>query len=85
MAGTAYKNERKVILGPSLVEMNARLILQEAQIKLWDLETLNHLLDLYGLPQIPTSADESSFYAETLPIDSSPVLPPVKEALREIS
>ena len=71
MAGTAYKNERKVILGPSLVEMNARLILQEAQIKLWDIETLNHLLNLYGLPQVPMSAEEPSFFAETFPIDDT--------------
>ena len=50
----AYKTFRKVIVGPaSPVDVNARLILQQGRIRLWDLQILNQLLDLYGLPAVP--------------------------------
>ena len=44
---------QRALMGAYPVEMNARLILGEARVRLWDLETLNALLDLYGLDRIP--------------------------------
>ena len=50
----AYKAFRKVIVGPTFpVDVNARLILQQGRIRLWDLQILNRLLDLYGMPAAP--------------------------------
>lgn len=48
-----FKFHRKFLLGAYPVEMHARLVLQEAKIRLWDADVLNNLLDLYGLTRIP--------------------------------
>lgn len=52
-----FKDYRKVLIGAHPVEMNARLILQQARIRLWDLPILNRLLDLYGLVGIPLPSE----------------------------
>lgn len=57
-AQPTLKECRKVVVGPfPPVEVNARLILQEGRVRLWDLSTLNDLLDWYGLPQVPLPAE----------------------------
>ena len=48
-----FRGYRKVIVGSCPVEINARLIFQQAGIRFWDLHVLNHLLDLYGLTRLP--------------------------------
>jgi len=54
-----YKDYRKVLIGAYPVEIHARLILQQARVRLWDLTLLNDLLDLYGLTCIPSPAAAS--------------------------
>ncbi len=63
-----FKSCRKVLLGAEPVEFNARLILKEAQIMLWNLQTFNLLLDLYGLTGIPLPETASVFLAEPIPL-----------------
>lgn len=74
------KNHRKVLLGAHPVEINARLVLQEARIRLWDLQVLNNLLDLYGLTRIPLPAGFQTPLAQTIPIPSAqlPLFVPAK-------
>jgi len=62
------KNYRKVLLGAHPVEINARLVLQEARVRLWDLRVLNNLLDLYGLTRIPLPAGLQAPLAPTIQI-----------------
>jgi AAA+ ATPase superfamily predicted ATPase len=42
------KIERRVMVALGGIELNAKLMAQEAKIQVWDLENLNSLLDLYG-------------------------------------
>lgn len=42
------KIQRRVMVALGGIELNAKLMAQEAKIQLWDLENLNSLLDLYG-------------------------------------
>ncbi len=42
------KMQRKVMVALGGIELNAKLMAQEARIQVWDLENLNSLLDLYG-------------------------------------
>ena len=51
-----FKYDRKVLLGAYPVDTNARLILQEARLRLWDFQVLNLLLEMYGLARIPPVA-----------------------------
>ena len=51
--GSPMKDLKRLFAGASPVELHARLILQEARIRLWDLRVFNDLLDLYGLTRIP--------------------------------
>jgi hypothetical protein len=44
--------QRKVLIVLGGIDQNAKLIAQEAKMQLWDLRTLNGLLDLYDLPKI---------------------------------
>ncbi len=74
------KVHRKILLGPHPVELNARLILQEARVRLWDLHVLNHLLDLYGLARLPFPLEEPSCLGEAIPIFSE--LAPVSADLQ---
>ncbi len=46
------KIQSKVLIAFDGIDQNAKLIAQEAKIQLWDLRTLNGLLDLYDLPKI---------------------------------
>jgi hypothetical protein len=46
------KPQRKIIIMLRGIEQNAKLMSQAAEIQLWDLRTLNALLDLYELPKI---------------------------------
>lgn len=63
-----FKEYRKVILGAHPVEVNARLVFQEARIRLWDLATFNNLLDLYGLARIPFLGTHPPGFFERIPI-----------------
>ncbi|MBI3322778.1 MAG: ATP-binding protein [Candidatus Omnitrophica bacterium] len=54
---TGARDSRKVVAGPYPIDINARLILQQAKVRLWDLQALNGLLDLYGLPLLPVPRD----------------------------
>lgn len=51
------RDARRIAVGPYPVDLNARLILQQARIRLWDLQTLNGLLELYGLRPLPVPRD----------------------------
>lgn len=46
------KVHRKILIALSGIEQNAKLRAQEAKIQLWDLRSLNRLLDLYNQPKI---------------------------------
>ena len=70
-AQPALKGYRWVVVGPfPPVEVNARLILQEGRVRLWDLSSLNDLLDWYGLPQVPLPAE-----AGAAPVHSMQAIP----------
>ncbi len=70
-AQPALKGYRWVVVGPfPPVEVNARLILQEGRVRLWDLSSLNDLLDWYGLPQVPLPAE-----AGAAPVHSVQAIP----------
>lgn len=42
------KVQRKIVMALSGIDLNAKLMAQEARIQIWNLENLNALLDLYG-------------------------------------
>jgi hypothetical protein len=68
------KDYRKVLIGAYPVEINARLIFQEARVRLWDLQTLNDLLDLYGLCRIPLPPESQALdgFRHGLPSETIP-------------
>lgn len=43
---------RKILITIGGIEQNAKLMAQEAKIQLWDLRSLNRLLDLYNQPKV---------------------------------
>lgn len=47
-----FKIKQKILIVPGGISENAKLIAQEAKMQLWDLRTLNGLLDLYNLPKV---------------------------------
>jgi hypothetical protein len=56
-----WKSAHKLVLGPHPVDLNARLMLQEAKIRLWDLSVFDSLCDWYGFPRwaAPVAAEFS--------------------------
>lgn len=46
------KIQKKVLIALGGIDQNAKLIAQEAKMQIWDLRTLNGLLDLYDFPKI---------------------------------
>ena len=67
------KEYRKVLIGASPVEVNARLVLQEAKVRFWDLGVLNGLLDLYGFAPLPVPEEADRSPALTVPLpDEAP-------------
>lgn len=64
------KEYRKVLIGASPAEVNARLVLQEAKVRFWDLSTLNELLDLYGLPPLPVPEEADPAPAQRVPLQA---------------
>ena len=52
MAKLGARVARKVLICLAGVEMDAKLIAQEAGVCLWSLEDVNFLLELYGRPRI---------------------------------
>ncbi len=58
------RDSRKVVVGPYPIDLNARLILQQGKVRLWDLRTLNSLLDLYGLAPLPVPRDFDAALAQ---------------------
>ncbi len=65
-----FKDYRKVLVGAYPVEINGRLVLQEARIRLWDLGVFNNLLDLYGLARIPLPSGVRPPVASTVSVPS---------------
>jgi hypothetical protein len=53
LSKTPLRDCRKIVAGAQPVELNARLVLQEGKVRLWDLGLFNNLLELYGLTPIP--------------------------------
>lgn len=47
-----FKIQHKILIVLGGIDQNAKLIAQEAKMQLWNLRTLNGLLDLYDLPKI---------------------------------
>jgi Cdc6-like AAA superfamily ATPase len=47
-----HKIQRKILIALGGIDQNAKLIAQEAKMQIWDLRTLNGLLDLYDFPKI---------------------------------
>lgn len=64
-----WKAAHKLVLGPHPVDLNARLMLQEAKIKLWDLSVFDSLCDWYGLPRwtAPIAVEFSSGSVRSFP------------------
>ena len=48
--------------------MNARLVLQEAKVRFWELGVLNRLLDLYGFAPLPAPEEADRVPALTVPL-----------------
>ena len=63
-----FKEYRKVLIGIHPVEINARLVLQEGRIRLWDLQGFNSLLDLYGLTRLPVPEGVVEFSGQMVPM-----------------
>ena len=62
------KEYRKVLIGASPAEVNARLVLQEAKVRFWDLSVLNRLLDLYGFSPLPVPEEADLLSSLTVPL-----------------
>ena len=60
---------RKVLIGASRAEINARLVFQEAKIRFWDLSLLNRMLELYGLTRLPVPEGAEDSQAQTIPFE----------------
>ncbi len=67
------KNFRKVLVGASVAEVNARLVLQEAKVRFWDLSVLNQLLELYGLSRLPVPEEADFLPAQMVALQDAPV------------
>ena len=63
------RTDRKVLIVLRPVEVNARLVLQQAKFKIWDLEFLNHLFELYGMTRIPDD-EQGNPSGEMVPVDA---------------
>ncbi len=74
---------RKVIFGAHPVEVNARLVFQEARIRFWDLAVFNNLLDLYGLVRIPFPEESRRGSFESVPIGPGTVQPQFPSGLSQ--
>lgn len=61
-----FVHYRKILIGAYPVEVNARVILQEGAIRLWDLPAFNHLLDLYGMNRLPFPQGPEPPLADTI-------------------
>jgi len=57
---------RKVLVGAFPAEVNARLVLQEAKVRLWDLSLFNQMLELYGLARLPVPEGAEDRLAQTI-------------------
>lgn len=56
---------RRIIMAVEGLEVNARLLLQEHKFWVWELEELNRVLDLYGVPRLlPTALQSLATVAE---------------------
>jgi len=62
------KEYRKLLIGASPAEVNARLVLQEAKVRFWDLGVLNRLLDLYGFAPLPVPEEADRAPSLTVPL-----------------
>ena len=67
------KEYRKVLIGAARAEVNARLVLQEAKVRFWDLSSLNQLLDLYGLTRLPVPEEADAPPSQTIPLREAPL------------
>ncbi len=78
---TEWKAAHKLVLGPHPVELNARLMLQEAKIKLWDLSVFDSLCDWYGLPRWTAPVSAEFFGGSVRSFPEIPVSRPVADDL----
>ncbi|MBI3312248.1 MAG: ATP-binding protein [Candidatus Omnitrophica bacterium] len=65
------RDHRRVMVSLRMPEVNARLILQQSKIKVWDLAVLNRLLELYGLPTFLTSDPAPEHWFPAQPVQDS--------------
>ena len=63
-----FKEYRKVVIGTQPIEINARLVMQEGRVRLWDLQVLNSLLDHYGLTRLPVPEGAEPSPGEPVPV-----------------
>ena len=75
---------KKLLIGASPAEVNARLVLQEAKVRFWDLAVLNRLLDLYGMSRLPVPEGSELPFFQTVPLQEDPP-PRVGEAASEVA
>jgi hypothetical protein len=57
------KVNKKIMIIPYDIEMNAKLLAKEARICLWGLRDLNYLFDLYNIPKFIVEKDVSKMVA----------------------
>ena len=65
---------RKVLIGAVRAEVNARLVLQEAKVRFWDLPLLNQMLELYGLTRLPVPEGAEEPPAQTISLEEESFL-----------
>ncbi len=74
-----YRHERKFLIPLASLDINARLVLQQAKIRVWDLPWVNHLFERYGMTRIlvPEGLEPASVSGEALvfPPAETPVVP----------
>lgn len=62
------RDSRKVFLSSCPVEINARLVLQQGRVKVWDPAVLNHLLALYGMTRLWLPEEKGGSSAGPVPV-----------------
>jgi len=76
---------RKVLIGAVRAEVNARLVLQEAKVRFWDLPLLNQMLELYGLTRLPVPEGAEEPPAQTISLEAESFLQKSGEHSSEVT
>lgn len=68
---------RRVLVSLHPMGVNARLVLQQAKVRLWDAPLVNHLLDLYGITpmDLPERVGGQALETGPTPVPASPERP----------